>query len=915
MITPTAQTSLANAKKYFREHLRVGDYYSQDESIEGEWFGEGAKRLELSGKVAEKDFVAMCQGNNPKSGELLTQRKNSTRNEDGKNLANRRVFYDFVFRPPKSVSIVAYLSDERIVKLHRESVKTALRSLEKYAETRVRLDGACTDRRTGNIVAALFEHDTSREQDPLLHTHAVAFNATFDAVEDRWKALQSREMFKALSYADAVYNQEMTRELIRLGYRVDQHGKSWEIAGISRDLIERFSKRRAQIEKRVAEEMAKPGNANADRHQVRERIAREERKRKIRGADKQALRAKWRSELGADGARMIAAVKPAARAVLGTLPRADYAAAVAWGKSFVFERKSVVRVHELIAAAARRIVGFDATIEELTRQIYRAGIVREEDGERVASVEGLRREWAIVERAKHERGRHRPLVGAPDLSGSSLDAEQRAAVVRLLTSRDGVTIFRGAAGTGKSTTLRELNGQLKAAGVKVVVAAPQAKQARNLECDGLPAVTLAKLLQTGELPLGAVVLVDEAGQVGGRQMEALFDLARRHAARLILSGDTRQHPSVEASDAMRALESFAGVTTAEIRRVRRQDPKLGQTAAERATITAYRGAVEAAADGQAVPALSLLLAAGCVENLAGRDLIAAAAAEYERQHAAGLRVLAVSQTRAMVRDLNAAIVERLEARGEVREVREVLSLAPRDVHVAEKELPETYTPGTVLRLVRDYGTLRRGDLVKVDGIKGGSLLVRDVDGHARRASLAYRDRWELLEEHTLRVGIGSVLQLRANGVCVAGKKIVNGELVRVTGFEDDGTIRVRDLAGVEKRLGHSQRVMQLGYAVTSYGSQGETVDAIILADAGVAAATNKKQWYVSISRARRRISVFTHDARELAQRIAASGDRMLALELPAKRAIQVARRSIVQRIVRRVRVTAAVVRRRVKISV
>ncbi len=891
----------------------MGDYYSEGESIEGEWFGEGAKRLELTGKVSEKDFLAMCEGNNPKLGEFITQRKNTTRKEAGKNIANRRVFYDFVIRPPKSVSIVAYLSDERIVKLHREAVKRALHALENYAETRVRLDGACTDRRTSNIVAALFEHDTSREQDPLLHTHAVAFNATFDVVENRWKALQSHEMFKALSYADAIYNQEMTRELVRLGYRVEQHGKSWEIAGIGRDLVERFSKRRAHISKRVAEELAKPENANADPHQVRERIAREERKRKIRDADKKALRAKWRSELGPDGERMLAAAKPAKPAG-GVLPRADYAAAIAWGKSFVFERKSVVRVHELIAAAARRIVGCDATVEELTKQIYRAGVVREEDGERIASVEGLRREWALVERAKKERGRYRALVPAPDLSRSPLDPEQRQAVACLLTSRDGVMIFRGAAGTGKSTTLRELNQQLVAAGARVVVATPQAKQARNLEADGLPASTLAKLLQNAELPLGAVVLVDEAGQVGGRQMEALFDLARRHAARLILSGDTRQHPSVEASDAMRALESFAHVTTAEIRRVRRQDPALGQTDDERATITAYRGAVEAAAAGQSVAALTRLMRAGCVENLAAGDLIAAAADEYERQHAAGLRVLAVSQTRAMVRDLNTAIVERLEARGEVRDVRQVVSFAPRDVHVAEKELPETYTPGTVLRLVRDYGTLRRGDLVRVDGHQDRTLLVRDSDGIERRASLAYSDRWELLEEHTLRVGVGSVLQLRANGVCVAGKKIVNGELVRVTEFEADGTIRVLDLAGTEKRLGQSQRVMQLGYAVTSYGSQGETVDAVILADAGSAAATNKKQWYVSISRARRRISIFTNDARELAQRIAASGDRTLALELPGRPAMRATRRSMLQRLVRRARVTAAVVRRRIKLS-
>ena len=93
---------------------------------------------------------------------------------------------------------------------------TTLQELETFAETRVRRDGNADGvRPTGNLVAACFRHDTSRELDPQLHTHCVVFNATFDPVENRWKALQTHGMFKAQRFANGVYEHELCRELQR----------------------------------------------------------------------------------------------------------------------------------------------------------------------------------------------------------------------------------------------------------------------------------------------------------------------------------------------------------------------------------------------------------------------------------------------------------------------------------------------------------------------------------------------------------------------------------------------------------------------------------------------------------------------------------------------------------------------------
>jgi len=135
MLRVKPQLSLRNAKEYHRAHLRVGDYYSEDQSIAGEWIGEAAKSLGLTGVVTEKDFFALCEGQNPVTGARLTQRLNTVRHENGERRSNRRVFHDFTISPPKSVSIVALCEDKRIVELHDSAVRLAMAELEKLSGT------------------------------------------------------------------------------------------------------------------------------------------------------------------------------------------------------------------------------------------------------------------------------------------------------------------------------------------------------------------------------------------------------------------------------------------------------------------------------------------------------------------------------------------------------------------------------------------------------------------------------------------------------------------------------------------------------------------------------------------------------------------------------------------------------------
>ena len=290
MLGSKTQYSLKNAESYFREHLSVGDYYMEGRTVSGEWIGDGAKKLNLSGVTSEKDFINLCRNVNPQTGKQLTPRMNGKRISIDKNgvaheYANRRVFFDFTLSPPKSVSIAALVgNDKRIIEAHDKAIRLAMAQFESFAATRVRLDGQYDYRRTSNLVGAVFRHDTSRAFDPHLHSHCILFNATFDATERRWKALETCEMFPAQKFIENVYYHELVKSLQRFGYRVQNNPRGdFEIEGVSQELIDRFSKRHREIDEKTKELLERePDKANQNIKVIRANIAHKERARKIK---------------------------------------------------------------------------------------------------------------------------------------------------------------------------------------------------------------------------------------------------------------------------------------------------------------------------------------------------------------------------------------------------------------------------------------------------------------------------------------------------------------------------------------------------------------------------------------------------------------------------------------------------------
>lgn len=875
MLSPKSQLNLQNAREYFREHLCVGDYYAEGQKVTGEWFGQGAEILGLKGKVGEREFLRLCEGLHPTTGERLTQRLNSIRREaDGGMVANRRVFYDFTISPPKSVSVVALLQDDRILALHDRAVRLAMTELEKFAESRVRKSGQRDERVTGNVVAAGFRHDTSREFDPHLHTHCVVMNATFDPAESRWKALEVYGMYRAQKFAENVYYHELANGLRRLGYEVENNPRDFGIKGVPASVVARFSKRHEQIDAEAKKALERHGG---DANAVRRQIARDSRRRKIKDSTADRLRPSWIKQMDATERNALAAlrsVKPQAARV------ADVPGIVVWADEHLFERRSVVQDYELLSAALARGRGQDFELAALRSAVEQRDYLREDGTRKLTSRAVLRCELAIVMAAHDGRGRHPALNRTPRLS-AELSVEQRAAVEKILASRDFITLFRGGAGTGKSYALKEVQRGVIAAERPVVVLAPQRQQVNDLRKEGLPAETLASFLQAKRLPRGAVVIVDEAGQVGGRDLHQLIGVVQASGGRLILSGDTRQHGAVAASDALRAIEKYSEVKPAEIRTIRRQDPKLGESAKERAAIRNYRAAVKAAAKGDVVESFDRLDRAGCIRELGVDQRREVLAAEYVAAVGRKERAIVVAQTREEVRAVNETIRAQLRATGKLGPGAMLAACHPLDLGDAQKRDSRFYQAGQLACFLKSYGRFAKGDLCEIAGAnQHGVVIIKN----GRRSAVSYRytDRLTVAAASKMEIACGDRLQLKFNGKSREGAPLNNGELVTVRRIRRDGSLVVESDGGARKTLAPSQRLFVRGFAVTSYGSQGKTVDTVMFADAANRAATNANQWYVTISRGRKRVLVFTPDKEELRASTRRAGDRELALDLKPK---------------------------------
>ena len=696
----------------------------------------------------------------------------------------------------------------------------------------------------------------------------------WNGVGRRWKPAKC---LPAQKFIENVYYHELVKSLRQSGYHVQNSPRGdFEIEGVSKELIDRFSKRHREIDEKTEELLERePDKANQNIKVIRANIAHKERARKIKDVGIVKLQSIWNKQLSWKEWWQISRL--AKQRSPDTSQKITASQAVAWAENHLFERRSVVHEHELWRHALEHARGHNLSTSEIQDETRKRGYIRDEQFHgQVTTREVMERELNIVRLAQHRMHQYEPLSPNYRTANRLLDDEQRKAVEQILSSCDFVTLFRGGAGTGKSFTLREIKAGLNYAGHVVQVLAPQRQQVADLERDGFNhAETVSAFLTRRSLPRGAIVLVDEAGQIGGEQMLQLLDYVQVSRGRLILSGDTRQHGAVEASDALRAIEQYSGLQAAELTNIRRQNPDSAKTQTERQWLTQYRLAVDEARQGKLGASFDRLEKQGAIVACSLADQQQKLTEHFLEHFNHQQSTVVVSQSWNEIHKVNESVRPGLKAQKLIGEAETtVMALERQDLTDAQKRDKRFYQTDSVLLFNRNTCGFKASDTGKLQGITDKHLL---VESNNRIRPVPFKDlgRVTVCQPKELALSSGDRLQLKANDKSQDGCKLANGELVTVKEIHNDGRIALDDGRVLPKRY----RQFVRGYAVTSYAAQGKNVDYVLFSDSAVKAATNQQQWYVTISRGRKGVKIFTADKIQLRENVARSGDRTLALDI------------------------------------
>lgn len=229
--------NLKNAAKA-AHYYEAENYYAKNEGIEqSEWYGKGAVGQGLSNKIKPQEFEAALHGKAANGIQLIADR------------TNRRLGTDITFSAPKSVSIEALVrGEDRIIAAHIAAVKTALEYVEReLIQTRITRNKQTYTEKTGNIQVALWQHDTSRQKDPQLHTHCVILNQT-QCRDGKWRTIDNSEIFQQQLLVGAIYHNALAHQLEQLGYRCSWNADAtFELAGYTPTQLAQFSSRRQEI--------------------------------------------------------------------------------------------------------------------------------------------------------------------------------------------------------------------------------------------------------------------------------------------------------------------------------------------------------------------------------------------------------------------------------------------------------------------------------------------------------------------------------------------------------------------------------------------------------------------------------------------------------------------------------------------
>ena len=894
MLTISKALNSGQAQTYHQMEFTstTQSYYKQDGAVAGEWQGQLASRMGLSGAVSAEHFTRLTNGQHPETGDQMVKHRTAQeyKNPDGTTTkaVEHRAGWDGTFSAPKSVSLTALVGgDERVRQAHSEAVTVAVAELERY--TQARIGGNNPAETTGKFIAAKFEHDTARPVEgyaaPQLHTHVFIMNVT-EREDGTTRALQPQSMFDTQNYTTAVYQSALTYKLRDLGYEIEA-GKSGapEIKGYSQEYLDASSPRSQQIK----EHLAKTGYSGAEASQIAAHATRD---KKVILSPEQVLEAHrtMAVSFGSQPETVVAQARQRAQAQDRAPEQiATAKEAVTYARSSNFEREAVIDERTLMRDALRRGMGettfahvkaeFDARHSQGDfRQLKRE---KHATGRSFTTPETIANERANVRYVMSGQNTVEPIMNQQQAAAQAetrkfLNEAQRGVITEVLTSRDRIHGVQGLAGTGKTTVLASIREGAETNGYKVEGFAPTSRAAGQLREEGIEATTLQSFLARGQNHPSATTasphlyMLDESSLASTKQMRAFLEKIKPED-RVLVIGDTAQHQGVDAGRPFEQMQD-AGMRTSQLDQIVRQrkNPALLE-------------AVQHLAKGETAKGVELLAQQGRITQIADpNERITAIAKDYAANPERTIIVSPDNRSRQLI---NEAVRVELQEAGKLGTEQTTFSvLAHRsDMTGADRGWAARYKPGDILKYEKGskaHDIARNSTAVVLSADARNNTVTVQQDGGK---AITYDPK-------------------RLKGVNVyreTDKEFATGDRIQFTAKDKDLGVNNRDLGTITKLEtgqitvqmdGKTERTIQFdaakmrhfdhGYAVTSHVSQGLTQDRVLanIDTNGPRSLINSRLTYVALSRGALDARIYTNDAVALGARLATDVSKTSAVD-------------------------------------
>jgi conjugative relaxase-like TrwC/TraI family protein len=909
-------------------YFSADNYYTQDEGLEkSEWFGKGAAALGLAGAIERQAFFDTLAGkiDGQELGKLVKNEKTEELERD------HRPGTDMTFSAPKSVSLLAEVAGNREVReAHEGAVKAALSFMEsELAATRQMKGGQLETVKTGNLIVGMFRHNTSRDLDPQTHTHAVIMNAT-RREDGVWRSVTNDEIYKAQRTIGAIYTGELAARLQDLGYelrRTDEKG-NFEIVGVSREQIEHFSQRRAEIEASLKARGVDIDHASA---QDKEDATLMTRAKKV-DVDHDTLIQDWKDRANAIGLNLddIQAKAAVTREQGGNMreDRLSGRQAMEFAAAHLIEREAVVSKEDLLHTALEHGVG-----RVSPKEVHKAFAKLEADGHLIQLPDGNyttakmlgSEQWAL-DQVQAQKGQTQMIMATDAVAQHLANVEgrqgfkftegQKEAIAKVLTTADRYVAVQGLAGTGKTTMLKSLRELAQNEGYTVRGMAPTGAASKVLARETGIATDTVSMFQIKERQLqkdiefarqyvpdfirkSEIWIVDESSFLSQRQKAQLDFMAAKADAKIVYLGDTLQLQAVEAGKPFE-LAQKGGIETAYMTEISRQKTPDLKAAVDIITGRDQVGDIGKLTDIELknnARAFAHLDKTGMVREIKNGDALATVVKDLldmgkvERE-----RTIVITAFNSDRRQINLGVRDGLKVTGELSrdEQTKEIYVSKGWTRAMTKE-PQYYKANDVVRFGRDYKVMdaAKGEYMRVVSTDAprGVITLQKENGNTITWEPKKHNNVEVYDSDKREIAQGDLIRMTRNE-----GEFKNGEVARVSSIKGDQV--VLDLKQGDTVTRHAVDLARSkhwdhAYASTVHASQGSTqyramfhIRAPVSENerkqenqlASMAKVFGNRSFYVGTTRASHELRVYTNDKSAAAKAIAQHQDKTSAVE-------------------------------------